>query len=422
MAEVIGVTSGIVALATFAFKSGSKLRDEIQSFKTLPRQVRELLTELSGLTLVLQRLSETGDLGLDVDLAAVRLTLEQCKQACDDVTTELRTYYSQSGLDRASFRDWLKLKCSGGDGIEGFRQQLIGYKSTITVALSFANLRASNVSVEAIQACRDSIATSTIDLETHLEDILQKLESFTPRAIGGPNHDAVTRSYMEKERLSTEKALQFCMTIAGQMEQIQTDFQKSQDPDSASGMLFAEGLEGCMHHMRFTLANLEEHKKKVGERLSTGLDGPSAEDQASFTKLQDEAKTLRRCLAFCSDVDAYVESKISNIENHAEGDDTIQFMVSTDGRPLNGKNHGTGNRQKQAGGHFGEISLQQVSRDFKSIAIHQNSYVDHDNKHIASMTGDDAVPASPKSPFGDRHGPGFMLAKGMTPPNSYREQ
>jgi hypothetical protein len=140
MAEPIGVTSGILTLAVFAFKSCTKLRDEIQSFNSLPRQVRELLTELSGLTLVLRKLSETGDLGLELDLDALRLTLEQCKQACDDVKTELLTYCSRPGLERASFRDWLKLKCSGGDGIVGFRQQLIGYKSTITVALSFANL------------------------------------------------------------------------------------------------------------------------------------------------------------------------------------------------------------------------------------------------------------------------------------------
>ncbi|KAK4232665.1 hypothetical protein C8A03DRAFT_20086, partial [Achaetomium macrosporum] len=103
--------------------------------------------------------------------------------------------------------------------------------------------------------------------------------------------------------------------------------------------------------------------------------------KACFDKLQNEAKVLRRCLDFCSDVDAYVESKISNIENHAEGDDTIQLMVSTDGRPLIGKNHGIGKRQKQAGGHFGEVSLQQVSGDFKSIALHQNGHVENDTKH-----------------------------------------
>ncbi|EGY20904.1 uncharacterized protein VDAG_02428 [Verticillium dahliae VdLs.17] len=65
MAEPVGMASGILALTVFALKPSSKLVNEIQSFHTLPRQVRELLTELSGLTVVLRKLSETGDLDLD---------------------------------------------------------------------------------------------------------------------------------------------------------------------------------------------------------------------------------------------------------------------------------------------------------------------------------------------------------------------
>lgn len=45
----------------------------------------ELLTELSGLSFALETLSGTGDLGLDIDLGALRLALEQCAQACDPV-------------------------------------------------------------------------------------------------------------------------------------------------------------------------------------------------------------------------------------------------------------------------------------------------------------------------------------------------
>lgn len=140
MAEAVGVASGVLALSVFAFKSGSKLYGTIQSFGSHPYQVRELLTELASLTSVLKQLSGAGQLGNDIDLSALTSTLKQCKQACDDVELELLTCSSRSGTDRTSFRDWLKLKCSSGGGIEGFRQQLIGYKLTITVALSFANL------------------------------------------------------------------------------------------------------------------------------------------------------------------------------------------------------------------------------------------------------------------------------------------
>ncbi|KAK7219275.1 hypothetical protein V2G26_007278 [Clonostachys chloroleuca] len=165
-------------------------------------------------------------------------------------------------------------------------------------------------------------------------DVLQKLEALSPRVTADSFPDAVIRHYMEKERLSTEKALQFCNVLSEQIEQIQTDFQNNQDPDSTSEMLFGEGLQGCMHHMRFTLARLEERQKSVAERLGSGFNVASAEEQASFDKLRNEAKTLRHCLAFCSDVDTYAELQISNIENHAEGDDTIQFLVSTNSKPI----------------------------------------------------------------------------------------
>ncbi|KAM0544563.1 hypothetical protein ACHAPJ_011780 [Fusarium lateritium] len=411
MAEPIGVASGILALAVFAFKSGVKLRDEIASFKSLPSQARELLTELTGLVLVLRKLSETGNLGLDVDLSALKMTLEQCQQAFENVRTELQSCFAKSGSDRTSFRGWLKLKCSSGDGIAGFRQELIGYKSTINVALSFATLLASSASTEAIQACRDSIATSTMDLEAHLEDILQKLESLATPAIADPNPDAAMYRHMENERLNTEKALQLCSALSNQLEQIQAEFHAIQDPESTSGMLFGEGLDGCMHHMRFTLAHLERHQKNVRERPDTDSNATSKEGQASFDKLQNDAKALRRCLAFCSDVDTYVESQISNIENHAEGDDTIQFMVSTDGKPLNGKNHGKGQRQKQAGGHLDNKSLQQMSQDFKSIALYQTGRTERDLERSTSTSGEDPASSSSKSPFGDRHGPGFTLVK-----------
>jgi hypothetical protein len=140
MAEPIGVASGLLALAAFAFKSSSKLYQTIQTFTSHPRQVRELLAELTALSAVLQKLSQLFGTDVDVDLSALRLTLEQCDRACTDFESELVKYSSRCTEDRTSFRDWARFKYSGCDSIDGFRQQLIGYKATINVALSFANL------------------------------------------------------------------------------------------------------------------------------------------------------------------------------------------------------------------------------------------------------------------------------------------
>lgn len=228
---------------------------------------------------------------------------------------------------------------------------------------------------------------------------------------------------MEAERLSTQKALQFCALLSQQIENIQVDFFSGnhdspdiQNPSSTSSMLLGEGLDGCMHHMRFTLASLEKHQKRVTGRVGTGpMETVSAEDQASLDKLQTEAKTLRQCLEFCSDIDGYLESQMSNIENHAEGDDTIQLMVSTNGKPLTGKNRGIGQRLKQAGGLFGDASLQQVSTDFKNIALHHTGLEGRNTKRSSSISGDDSTSAEPLSPFGNRHGPGFTLTKDSIP-------
>lgn len=58
MAEAIGLVSGLLALATFAHQSVTKVREAVQSFQSLPRQLRELLSELAELSTVLQELCQ----------------------------------------------------------------------------------------------------------------------------------------------------------------------------------------------------------------------------------------------------------------------------------------------------------------------------------------------------------------------------
>ncbi|EGY23825.1 uncharacterized protein VDAG_05263 [Verticillium dahliae VdLs.17] len=369
MAEIVGLSSGVLALAASALKSSAKLYETIKDIRSHPHQVRELLTELASLNLVLRKLSETGDLQLDVDLTALTLTLTQCRQSCDEVEAQLLDSCSRSSPDRTSFRDWAKLKFNGSDGLEGFRQQLIRHNSTITVVISFANLRTSATSTQAIHACRELIASTTAIEQTEVE-------------------------FFESDSSSASAQAQV----------------------STSQMLFGEGVEGIKHHMHFTLRQLEQHRKKIADSLVSGLKTPmSAQDQTSLDDLERQANTLRQCLGLCSNVDSVLESQVSNIENHAEGDDTIQFMVSTDGKTINGKNRAVGKRLKQAGGHFGEDSLQQVSQDFKAVSIHYADLQEHTPERSAMEPGTHAATAGTDSTFGHRHGPGVTLAKQHMP-------
>lgn len=139
MAEPISLASGLLTLVLFACHSSVTLYKSIQSFQTHPKRVRDLTEELETLIGVLQSLNETVNSTENVELTALSLPLLRCGKACEEFGQELSKCFSRSGGNRQSFRDWAKLKYMGDD-IDGFRNLLAGYKATITIALTDANL------------------------------------------------------------------------------------------------------------------------------------------------------------------------------------------------------------------------------------------------------------------------------------------
>ena len=139
MAEAIGVASGLLALSVFAFQSSVTLYQTVQGFQFHPKRVRDLLEELEALSGVLGSLNETVKATTDIDLSTLELPLRRCGNSCRDFEQEIMKCSSRSGGSRTSFRDWAKLRYMGDD-IDGFKQLLAGYKSTIIIALTDANL------------------------------------------------------------------------------------------------------------------------------------------------------------------------------------------------------------------------------------------------------------------------------------------
>jgi len=139
MAETIGLASGVLALATFAFQTTITLHNTVQSFRDHPKRVRDLLEELEALSGVLSPLAEMIANTDDTELSALDRPLLRCGKACDDFTQELLKCASQSGGNKLTFRGWAKLRYMGED-VDGFRRLLAGYKLTINVALTHANL------------------------------------------------------------------------------------------------------------------------------------------------------------------------------------------------------------------------------------------------------------------------------------------
>jgi hypothetical protein len=134
MADPVSLASGILALVILAHKSCLALHTTIQSFKTHPKRVRDLIEELEALIGVLESLTETLKSDSNVKLSTLDLPIQRCGKACNEFLQELQKCYSRSGNDRTSFRDWAKLRYMG-DNIDDFKNSLAAYKSTITIAL-----------------------------------------------------------------------------------------------------------------------------------------------------------------------------------------------------------------------------------------------------------------------------------------------
>lgn len=138
MAEPISLASGVLTLATFAFRSSVSLFQVIGSFQNNQRTIRELKEELEALNLVLLSLQDAAASN-GAGLRGLNLPLLRCGKACKDFEAVIIRCTTHSDGSRASFRDWAKLKYMGDD-IAGFRDMLAGYKSTISIALGVAKL------------------------------------------------------------------------------------------------------------------------------------------------------------------------------------------------------------------------------------------------------------------------------------------
>ncbi|KAF1809596.1 hypothetical protein P152DRAFT_153761 [Eremomyces bilateralis CBS 781.70] len=420
MAELIGLSSGLLTLSIFAFKSSIALVKTVQSFQSHPKQVRDLKEELEALTEVLRSLTETVSATTDVDFSALDHPLLRCGNACREFEQEIMKCSSRSGGNRTSFRDWAKLKYMGDD-IDGFRRLLAGYKSTIIIALTDASLRKSSVTTESLDAYRDLIETVTDDLETHLRSIDEKLETIFGHTVTESGSDETELRRIKEEQMSTQKCLQICARLSDHIDQIQLTPESDSsspghiDPGAVPERLTMDGLQECKNSLALTAAKLEDHMKNLIDRLvaKSKAATTSEEDLADLARLREEWDTARQCRDICSKADIHLKKNISTIDNYATGD-AVQFMVSTDGKTLHGTNRGLGWRTRQVGGHLSDATVQKISRDFSSISFQNTGSESSSSRGNTPSVPDDGIEHKPDSQYRERYGRSYKLTSSTT--------
>ncbi|RFU29622.1 hypothetical protein B7463_g6721, partial [Scytalidium lignicola] len=384
MAEPIGVASGLLALAVFAFQSSRQLYQLVESFQNNQRAVRELREELEALSEVLQSVQETVA-STDVDLATLKLPLLRCGKACKEFEAVIVTCAAHSSGSRTSFRDWAKLKYMG-DGIVGFKNMLAGYKSTIMIALGNANIRKSVITASVLKEYKGVIENTTADLEDHLQEIDKKLQSLSLQGETISGGDAAERQQVQEERDSTQQCLDICAQVATYINQVHPDATKNISSPLASyqkpiitlgGLLYArqttvDTFNACKERLSTATNQLENHLQNVNNRLKEFSSQPlkqSDEQVAELDRMKEELESVKQCLAICSEATVQVHNqRINDFEDVSMTDDGQQVIISTFGDLVSAKRVSAGARSFQWLGQMSDESLQQLSRD-RSLTI-----------------------------------------------------
>ncbi|KAJ5166577.1 uncharacterized protein N7482_005358 [Penicillium canariense] len=415
MAEPIGLAAGLLALATFAFECSISLHETVNSFRHHPKRVRDLLEELEALSAVLGPLGEFVKATSDIDFSALELPLLRCGGACNEFRQEILKCSSQPGSNRTNFREWARLKYMGDD-IDGFRRLLAGYKATINIALTDANIRQTSANTEALEDYKHLIQDAKDDLEARLESIDDKLECIVNKSVAQSGPDAAELQSMKEERLSTEKCLQICAQLSDHIDQIQLTSDRSGAPHGSDSAHVSpervtnDGLQECKNSLSLTAAKLEKHMQDVMNRilLETKTTITSEKDAQDLARLQDEWNTARQCLDICSKADDNLKENVSVIENYGTGD-ALQFMVSTNGKILHGKNRAYGWRTRQVGGYVSDASVQQLSRDIATINMNYLKKAEPSSTDGSIPDQRDAVESGMTAEYKQRYGRGFKL-------------
>lgn len=225
--------------------------------------------------------------------------------------------------------------------------------------------------------------------------------------------DTAELQLLKEERTSTQNYLQICRQLSDHIDQIQLNAQRSgssaapENLETIPERLAYEGLQECKNSLVLTVAKLERHMKDVVDRMvaksKTATSSP--EDLADLVRLQEEWETTRQSIDICSRAGAHLKENTSTIDNYATGD-AIQFMVSTTGKTIHGRNRGIGWRTRQVGGHLSDDSLQKLSQDMTTYTFQNNG---KDDNSLSNPDG--AVDNRLDSEFNGRYGTGYKLTK-----------
>lgn len=400
MAEVIGIASGLAGLVSLALQSSTTLFSTVQSLRNREKSIRDLRDALQDLDEVLNILRESISTAPFLNSGIIERPLGRCCKACNDFNALIINCSEHSTDNKFSIRDWAKLRYMGED-VVGFQTMISGYKSTITIALAYANMyvflclisRAgegalsysalvdssrdlTKTTKNVIDEYNELIEDTKCDLGLHLQSIEKRLASLSSGEM-----ISINVQMMEEERESTQQGLEICDQFSAYIEQTRsTSLEKmtrvptiSEVGSSFIGhnnipwLILSQALTSAEREVINSRLRLLQHQRERGgqprllhRRESLLQDDETGEQNDS----QEEADNIKESLNF---FDRISQETSKNRTNHFEdittGDRSTQAVVSTLKDLISARRITSGSDSLQILGQVSDDSLQLMLRE-----------------------------------------------------------
>ena len=259
-----------------------------------------------------------------------------------------------------------------------------------------------------------------------MENLNDKVESILQRARPESAPASAELQAIEEQRRSTLKCLQICAKLSAHLEAVEiTPDASSRDSsgnaaaaDPGPASIMNEGVREWQDSLRNTTKRLNDCNESLIRRMvalaKTGC--TSSSDAAEILRIETDIESNRRFLDICYEADRQAKKKISQIDNFATGDDNVQFLGSTDGNVVQGKNRLFGLRNQQLGGHIDGTTLQKVIQTNARIAIAPGGVDLQGLKDATSSSPEVAGRGDAQEPgFDGRYGNGHKLSPTVSP-------
>ncbi|KAF5857760.1 hypothetical protein ETB97_005291 [Aspergillus alliaceus] len=376
MAEALGVASGLIALAQFAFHTSKTLFQLIESFKSNKRTIRELRDEVESLNEALGSLQNVTE-EYEAELSTLKLPLLRCGKTCKEFADLISKCTGHSGGQGTSFRDWAKLQYMGGD-VTQLRTALAGYKATISIAIGGATFRHATVTVSVLHQYKQMIADATSDLHDHLQEIDDRVRSMHQQS-GYTQPPQIDVCEIKEEKESTEQCLAICAQVSEFIEGLQVytsprslaensstyrsakkagiNFHQSEQTTDAMLEDFKARLSTQSASLKLRLVELNHCLKELTEQRGRF----SSEDSQKWDLIKEEKESIIQCISICADAsDLAGKARTNSFEDVSSSDDSRQLIVSTIGDLISAKHIKTGNRSEQWLGQMSDDTVKQL--------------------------------------------------------------